>query len=86
MDPTEGHQIEKGTNLTIPSPIIEDGSSGDFFGKDIGAMIVSEHSQNIDATVQRRVLRKIDFYSMPFMWIGYGFVYYDKACHGARAI
>ncbi len=77
-------QGEKGAHLTIPPPIIDDGSSVDSFDKDIAATIVPEHAQNVDPSVQRRVLRKIDLFLIPLMWIGYGFVYYDKACHSLR--
>jgi hypothetical protein len=28
--------------------------------------------------VERGLVRKIDMILMPFMWIGYGLVYYDK--------
>ena len=55
-----------------------DGSSIASRDKDIAAALVSEHAQPIDPAVERRVLRKIDLYFIPLMWIGYGFVYYDK--------
>jgi len=55
-----------------------DGSSIASGDKDIAAALVSEHSQPIDRAVERRILRKIDLYFIPLMWIGYGFVYYDK--------
>jgi len=55
-----------------------DGSSIASRDKDIAAALVSEHAQHIDPAVERRVLRKIDVYFIPLMWIGYGFVYYDK--------
>ena len=31
-----------------------------------------------DVKRRERVLRKVDGYLMPWMWVGYGFVYYDK--------
>jgi hypothetical protein len=46
--------------------------------KDVAASIVPEYAQAWDAAVERRVVRKIDRILMPFMWIGYGLVYYDK--------
>ena len=55
-----------------------DGSSIASGDKDIAAALVSEHAQPIDPAVERRVLRKIDLYFIPLMWMGYGFVYYDK--------
>lgn len=45
---------------------------------DLAAAIVSTHAQAFDQATERRVLRKIDTYLMPWMWLGYGFVYYDK--------
>lgn len=75
------HQEEKGAHATIPPPVIEDDSSVESFDKDIAATIVSEHAQFLDPNVERRVLRKIDLFLIPLMWVGYGFVYYDKACH-----
>ena len=45
---------------------------------DLAAAIVSAHAQAFDQATERRVLRKIDAYLMPWMWLGYGFVYYDK--------
>lgn len=74
------HQEEKGAHSTIPPHFIENGSSVDALDKDIAATIVSEHAQSVDPQVERRVLRKIDLLLIPWMWIGYGFVYYDKAC------
>ena len=45
---------------------------------DLAAALVPDHAQQIDRGLERRVIRKIDLYLIPFMWIGYGFVYYDK--------
>ena len=80
MNPVERHQEQKDVHSTIPPHIIEDGSSVDSFAKDIAAKIVPERAQSMDPDVQRRVLGKIDLFLIPLMWIGYGFVYYDKAC------
>ena len=55
-----------------------DTSSSEFFEKDLAAAIVSENAQHIDTITENRVRRKIDLYLIPWMWIGYGFVYYDK--------
>ena len=56
----------------------EEFSSPETFDKDLAAAIVSERAQDFDTVIERRVLRKIDLYLIPWMWIGYGFVYYDK--------
>lgn len=55
-----------------------DDSSVEPFEKDLAAAIVSDHGQKFDRATERRVLRKIDLYLIPWMWLGYGFVYYDK--------
>ena len=54
------------------------GTSSDSFDKDLAAAIVPDHAQAYDQDVEHRVLRKIDLWLIPWMWIGYGFVYYDK--------
>ncbi|KAL9128267.1 MAG: hypothetical protein Q9217_003029 [Psora testacea] len=56
------------------------------FDKDLAAAIVPEHAQDVDALAKRRVLRKIDLFLIPWMWIGYGFVYYDKAILGSAVL
>lgn len=55
-----------------------DDSSVESFDKDLAAAIVSDHAREFDRVTERRVLRKIDIYLIPWMWLGYGFVYYDK--------
>lgn len=45
---------------------------------DIAATFLPAHAQPIDPEIARRVRRKIDLFFIPLMWIGYGFVYYDK--------
>lgn len=55
-----------------------DASSVETFDKDLAAAIVSDHARHFDRATERRVLRKIDLYLIPWMWLGYGFVYYDK--------
>ncbi|KAJ9632481.1 hypothetical protein H2203_000886 [Taxawa tesnikishii (nom. ined.)] len=54
--------------------------------QDVAAEIVGEHAQEIDPELQRRVLRKIDWYLIPAMVLGYGLVYYDKAILGSAAL
>lgn len=56
----------------------EDRSSTQSLAKDVAAGIVPDYALQIDRTLERRVVRKIDLFLIPFMWIGYGLVYYDK--------
>ena len=46
--------------------------------QDIAIAMVGEHRQSIDPTVEARVVRKIDLFLVPAMFVGYGLVYYDK--------
>lgn len=55
-----------------------DDSSVESLEKDLAAAIASDHAQEYDGATGHRVLRKIDLYLIPWMWLGYGFVYYDK--------
>ena len=48
------------------------------FDKDLAAAIAPNFAQDFDNTTKNHVLRKIDLYLIPWMWLGYGFVYYDK--------
>ncbi|KAJ9311979.1 hypothetical protein DTO271D3_7826 [Paecilomyces variotii] len=48
--------------------------------------VVGETAKPIDPVVEARVLRKIDYFFMPAMLIGYGLVYYDKAILGSAAL
>ena len=73
-----GSQPEKSVGATGLHPSPEDFSSLEIFDKDLAAAIVPEHAQEFDSITERRVLRKIDLFLIPWMWIGYGFVYYDK--------
>ncbi|KZF21625.1 MFS general substrate transporter [Xylona heveae TC161] len=54
--------------------------------KDVATLVVPEYAQSWDRAVERRVVRKIDMLLLPFMWIGYGLVYYDKAILGSGAV
>ncbi|KAJ0311624.1 hypothetical protein Brms1b_008215 [Colletotrichum noveboracense] len=47
---------------------------------------VGDHAQVVDPEIEARVVRKIDFFLMPAMVIGYGLVYYDKAILGSAAL
>lgn len=55
-----------------------DASSVESFEKDLAAAIVPDHAREFDRATENRVVRKIDLYLIPWMWLGYGFVYYDK--------
>lgn len=59
-------------------PLYHEESSVESFEKDLAAGIVSDRAQVFDAATEHRVVRKIDLYLIPWMWLGYGFVYYDK--------
>ncbi|KAJ5484713.1 hypothetical protein N7539_004701 [Penicillium diatomitis] len=54
--------------------------------KDAARTVVSDVAQDIDPVIEKRVLKKIDWYFMPAMLIGYGMVYYDKAILGSAAL
>ncbi|KAF5007873.1 hypothetical protein FDECE_5788 [Fusarium decemcellulare] len=50
------------------------------------ADVLGGDARDIDPQVERRVLRKIDWFLMPAMVIGYGLVYYDKAILGSAVL
>ena len=62
----------------LSSPSNHEGSSVDGLEKDLAAAIVSDRAQEFDRATEQRVVRKIDGFLIPWMWLGYGFVYYDK--------
>ena len=73
------YQPDATEKQTVPSVTAEDGSNNiQSSEKDMAAAIVPERAQELDPLAEQRVLRKIDFFLIPLMWIGYGFVYYDK--------
>lgn len=75
------HGEEKDGPTKPPLPLLQhDDPSVESFSEkdDLAAAIVSTHAQYFDQATERRVLRKIDSYLMTWMWLGYGFVYYDK--------
>lgn len=77
--PTE-HAEKSGNDvgsIVLSSPP-ENGSASLSSDDDIAAAFVLDHAQLIEPRLERQVLRKIDLYLIPFMWMGYGFVYYDK--------
>lgn len=47
-------------------------------GDDVALGLVGLHAQPIDPLVEARVVRKIDYFLIPAMIVGYGMVYYDK--------
>ena len=53
---------------------------------DVAAQVVGAEAQNYDHTVERGIIRKIDLWVIPFLWFGYGLVYYDKAILGGASI
>ncbi|KAL8738255.1 MAG: hypothetical protein Q9181_000935 [Wetmoreana brouardii] len=84
-----GRQADKGglpTPTTNPRPDDEDYLSLRSCEKDAAAAIVPEHALEVDKEAERRVLRKIDLFIIPLMWIGYGLVYYDKAILGSAVL
>ena len=54
--------------------------------KDLAAIIAPPHAQPLHPADTRRVLRKIDLFLIPWMWLGYGLVYYDKAILGSAVL
>lgn len=70
MSQNQAHKDEK--------KVFENESSSVSTTEDIAAAIVPDQAQRVDPQLERRVVRKIDFFLIPVMWIGYGFVYYDK--------
>ncbi|KAI0165244.1 MFS general substrate transporter [Hypoxylon sp. FL1284] len=54
--------------------------------KDVAIAMVGEEGHAIDPAVVRRAVRKIDWFLIPAMTVGYGLVYYDKAILGSAAL
>ncbi|TVY22195.1 putative transporter [Lachnellula hyalina] len=65
---------------------LEDATRTNVEGQDIAIAIVGVHSHAIDPAVEARVVRKIDWYLVPAMILGYGLVYYDKAILGSAVL
>ncbi|KAL8639477.1 MAG: hypothetical protein Q9228_003495 [Teloschistes exilis] len=86
MNMEEQHQKEENLASHRLHPDRDDQSSSRSFEKDEAAAIVPEYAVNVDKAVERRVLRKIDLFLIPPMWIGYGLVYYDKAILGGAVL
>ncbi|KAI0127628.1 major facilitator superfamily domain-containing protein [Xylariales sp. AK1849] len=54
--------------------------------KDVAMAMVGEERHPIDPAVAARAVRKIDWFLIPAMTVGYGLVYYDKAILGSAAL
>ncbi|KAH8668404.1 major facilitator superfamily domain-containing protein [Xylariales sp. PMI_506] len=64
----------------------EQPSQHDLEGKDVAIAMVGEEGHTIDPQVAARAVRKIDWFLIPAMTVGYGLVYYDKAILGSAAL
>ncbi|OAL56311.1 MFS general substrate transporter [Pyrenochaeta sp. DS3sAY3a] len=64
----------------------ESGASSLSLEKDVAIGLVGEHAREIDPEIEKRVLRKIDWFLIPAMIVGYGLVYYDKAILGSAVL
>ena len=62
----------------LPQEIFAEVENVAGFDKDIAVAIVGERRLDINPAVEARVVRKIDWFLVPAMSIGYGLVYYDK--------
>ena len=82
-DPAAG-ELEAATN--VASTVNNDNTSIESSDKDFAAAIVPNHALDFNETVRKRTLRKIDLYLIPWMWVGYGFVYYDKSILGSAVL
>lgn len=81
MASTQTHQTEKAWGHPSKPANAEDETASLSTEDDLAAAIVPNYAQQLDPRIERRVLRKVDLYLIPFMWIGYGLVYYDKVDH-----
>ncbi|KAI1880126.1 hypothetical protein JX265_001747 [Neoarthrinium moseri] len=55
-------------------------------GKDVAIAMVGEEVHPVDPVVSARAVRKIDWFLIPAMTVGYGLVYYDKAILGSAVL
>jgi len=78
MASTQTQQTEKAWGHPSQAANLEDETTSLSTEDDLAAAIAPDHAQQLDPQIERQVLRKIDLYLIPFMWVGYGFVYYDK--------
>ncbi|KAF2120160.1 allantoate transport protein [Lophiotrema nucula] len=86
---TYGEQ-EKGAKAGLPPAAgygePGSGASSLSLDKDVAMGLVGEHARDIDPDVEKKTLRKIDWFLIPAMIIGYGLVYYDKAILGSAVL
>ncbi|GKT43555.1 putative transporter [Colletotrichum spaethianum] len=61
-------------------------SSSPRAGDDDALAMVGTHTQPYDPAVAARAVRKIDWFLIPAMIVGYGLVYYDKAILGSAVL
>lgn len=73
---SEGLRQEPSKELGTSNVDIGSDTSSD--EKDVAAELVGERAQSVDLWVERRAIRKIDWFLIPAMVVGYGLVYYDK--------
>lgn len=72
-------ETEKSTTTAQGGTVgLEDAAHLQDGDEDIAMGVVGEHRHAIDPAVEARVVRKIDLFLVPAMFIGYGLVYYDK--------
>ncbi len=74
--PTDGEKTANAPPIISADPENATGIAAD--DVDVAIAIVGEHHHAIDPIVEARVVRKIDWFLVPAMTIGYGLVYYDK--------
>ena len=77
MAGTDAYQNEKGilearapSSPVPPNADPEAGTTSPSLDKDVAMGLVGEHAQEIDAEMEKRVLRKIDLFLIPAMVVG----------------
>ncbi len=68
----------------IISADLEDATRVAADDEDVAIAIVGVHHHALDPAVEARVVRKIDWFLVPAMTVGYGLVYYDKVSNMRR--
>lgn len=86
----EKHAVNSPADVEAPSQLSTtaggQGRSAAAAGCDDALAIVGEVPLDVDPVVAARAVRKIDWFLIPAMIVGYGLVYYDKAILGAAAL
>ncbi|KAF2641996.1 allantoate transport protein [Massarina eburnea CBS 473.64] len=77
---------EKAADTSNSPPDAELSAGSVSSDRDVAINLVGEHAQEIDPYIEAKVLRKIDWFLIPAMILGYGLVYYDKAILGSAAL